>query len=73
DAPRLAELAALKPQWVGWNQKYLTRDGIAAFHAAGFKVAVWTVNDLAGLRQFKAWGADALITDRPGEAREAVE
>ena len=72
DAKKLAELAALKPDWIGWNQKYLSEPEIAKFHALGAKVAVWTVNDLARLRDFAAWGVDALITDRPGEAREAL-
>lgn len=72
DAEKLAKLSALHPDWIGWNQKYLSEEDIAKFHALGAKVAVWTVNDLARLRQFAAWGADALITDRPGEAREAI-
>ncbi len=72
DAKRMAELKELRPQWVGWNQKYLDESGIDAFHDLGAKVAVWTVNDLARLRQFAAWGVDGLITDRPGEARDSV-
>ncbi|MCB1091019.1 MAG: hypothetical protein KDL87_05785 [Verrucomicrobiae bacterium] len=72
DAARLAELEALKPDWIGWNQKYLTESGIARFHGIGAKVAVWTVNDLSRLREFTAWGADALITDRPGDARSGL-
>lgn len=73
DAKRLAELEALRPEWIGWNQKYLDPTGIETFHQLGAKVAVWTVNDLARLRQFAAWGVEALITDRPAEAREALE
>ncbi|MCB1230780.1 MAG: hypothetical protein KDN19_10965 [Verrucomicrobiae bacterium] len=72
DAKRVAELKELRPQWIGWNQKYLTESSIDTFHDLGAKVAVWTVNDLARIRLFAAWGADGLITDRPGEAREAV-
>lgn len=72
DAKRMAELKELGPQWIGWNQKYLTEPGIDSFHDLGAKVAVWTVNDLARLRQFTAWGVDGLITDRPGDARETV-
>lgn len=72
DARRLAELKALRPEWIGWNQKYLDPTGIEKFHQLGAKVAVWTVNDLARLRQFAAWGVEGLITDRPAEAREAL-
>lgn len=71
DDKRVKELTGLDPEWVGWNQKYLTEADIAQFRKMDFKVAVWTVNDLARLRQFAAWGVNALITDRPGEARDA--
>ena len=70
DDNRVKELENLEPEWVGWNQKYLTEADITRFRKLEFKVAVWTVNDLARLRQFAAWGVDALITDRPGEARQ---
>ena len=70
EAARVAELDRLSPEWVGWNQKYLAEENIARFHELKLKVAVWTVNDLARLRQFRAWGVNALITDRPGEARD---
>jgi glycerophosphoryl diester phosphodiesterase len=73
DPERLAELERLKPDWIGWNHEFLDEAGIARFHAMGAKVAVWTVNDLARIRQFTVWGVDALITDRPGEARKAVQ
>lgn len=72
DAVRVAELEQLAPQWVGWNQKYLTEANIARFQELRFKIAVWTVNDLARLRLFTNWGVNALITDRPGEARDSV-
>ncbi len=72
DDGRIAELAELRPEWIGWNQKYLAKAGIDRFHELGARVAVWTVNDLARLRQFADWGVDGLITDRPGDAREAV-
>lgn len=72
DAARVESLRALKPDWVGWNHEFLDPAGIATFHGLGAKVAVWTVNDLARIRQFSAWGVDAIITDRPGEARLAV-
>lgn len=72
DPARRAELAALQPDWIGWNHEFLDPAGIAQFHGMGAKVAVWTVNDLARIRQFAAWGVDAIITDRPGEARLAA-
>jgi glycerophosphoryl diester phosphodiesterase len=38
---------------------------IRCAHRAGLPVQVWTVNDPADMRRLLAWGADALITDRP--------
>lgn len=73
DPDRMDQLRKLGPEWVGWNQKDLDREGIDRFHDAGMQVAVWTVNDLARIRQFASWGVDGLITDRPGEAREALQ
>jgi len=38
---------------------------VADSHRAGLGVQIWTVNDEADARRLLAWGADALITDRP--------
>jgi len=46
---------------------------IAYAHRAGLPVKVWTVNDPADMRRFLAWGADALISDRPDLAIQAVQ
>jgi glycerophosphoryl diester phosphodiesterase len=32
-------------------------------HAAGKKVMVWTVNRAERMREFAAWGVDAIISD----------
>jgi glycerophosphoryl diester phosphodiesterase len=45
-----------------------TAEVIAAAHAAGLEVMVWTVNDGDRMRELAAWGADVLITDRPALA-----
>ena len=66
------QLKRLKPDWVGWSHKDLTAEMVAEFKKANFKVAVWTVNDLARIRQVVSFGIDGLITDRPAESREAV-
>jgi glycerophosphoryl diester phosphodiesterase len=34
-------------------------------HRSGLPVKIWTVNDEADMRRLIAWGADALISDRP--------
>ena len=42
----------------------VTRRFIAAAHACGLRVEVWTVNDPAEMRRLQALGVDGLITDR---------
>jgi glycerophosphoryl diester phosphodiesterase len=34
-------------------------------HASGFKVQVWTIDEGDDMKRLLAWGADALITNRP--------
>ncbi len=41
--------------------------------AAGLKLYVWTVNDLAVARRMIAIGVDGITTDRPGWLRERLE
>jgi glycerophosphoryl diester phosphodiesterase len=35
--------------------------------AAGYALLAWTVNEVGRGRDLLAWGADGLITDRPGD------
>jgi len=41
----------------------LNADTIAAAHAAGLRVAAWTVNDAMRVAELAAWGVDTIITD----------
>jgi len=45
---------------------------VAAWHRAGRKVAVWTVDDPAELRRLAAIGVDSVITNDPAAARAAL-
>ncbi len=45
--------------------KGLTPGRLAVVQASGKRVAVWTINHPAEMRQFAAWGVNAIITDRP--------
>jgi glycerophosphoryl diester phosphodiesterase len=45
--------------------KPLTRPQVEAIKAAGYLVAVYTVNEGARARELLAWGADSIITDDP--------
>lgn len=60
---------ALSPQ-VG--SPALDADGVAAVHAEGMSVLVWTVNDPAAATELAAAGVDALCTDDPAGILSAV-
>ena len=47
-------------------------DGIAAAHAAGLRVSVWTVDDLDDARTLAADGVDILITNTPDRLIDAL-
>ena len=48
--------------------RIVSRRFIRQAHAAGLEVQVWTVDHEAEMERFLAWGADALITNRPDAA-----
>lgn len=45
---------------------------VAAAHARGAAVLVWTVNDAAAVERFAALGVDGIVTDDPGMARQTL-
>ena len=72
--PRALLLDKLPPDWLerlrrldcvalDANHRELTAEVIQAAHAAGFRVACYTVNDPARATELLSWGLDALITD----------
>ena len=74
DRPKqsLVELArsAGGAQVVSPNHEWLTREDVAAAHAAGLQVAPWTANTPAEWDRLTGFGVDAIITDYP---RAAIE
>ena len=42
-------------------------------HQRGLKVFVWTVDDEERIEELASWQADAIITNRPGVAREIID
>lgn len=64
---RLAAFEACHP-----HDRMTDRHTIAAEHACGRRVNVWTVNDADRMRELLLLGADGLITDAPDVARRAV-
>jgi glycerophosphoryl diester phosphodiesterase len=41
----------------------LTAEVVGQAHAAGLRVAAWTVNDAARVSELASWGVDSIITD----------
>lgn len=47
-------------------------DLVAAAHAKGLKVHVWTVGDAARSAQLSSWGVDGIMTYTPRQTRDAI-
>jgi glycerophosphoryl diester phosphodiesterase len=60
------------PEFAGWI-RVVSPAFIRHAHAAGLQVQVWTVDQEDDMRRLIAWGADALITNRPDLARQVVD
>lgn len=56
----LAELACVS---VHLKHTSVTQETVTTLHKAGYRLAVWTVNDPARAQELLNWGVDAVITD----------
>lgn len=56
-------LEQLQCTGINLNNRHITRELIIAMRAAGYNVAVWTVNDASRARDLLSWGCNAVITD----------
>lgn len=54
------------------HESAVTVERVVGWHERGWKVAVWTVDDVERARELRACGVDYLITNRPGLMREHV-
>jgi glycerophosphoryl diester phosphodiesterase len=78
----LGLLADTRGQLRGWRQTpaewviphfdLADRDLVEQVHAAGKKVMVWTVNRAERMREFAAWGVDAIISDETERAAQVL-
>ena len=51
----------------------VTAERVNRWHAQGWEVAVWTVDDVDEARRLRALGVDWIITNRPGELRRQLK
>ncbi len=51
----------------------VTTNRVNRWHAQGWEVAVWTVDDVVEAKRLRAMGVDWLITNRPGELRQRLK
>lgn len=58
------QLQALECVSLHCNADTISADTVREVHAAGYAIAVWTVNDAAAAQRLFAWGVDAIFTDR---------
>ena len=53
----------LQCQGLNLNDKHTTRQIVEDMRAAGYTVAIWTVNNEARARELLSWGCNAIFTD----------
>lgn len=51
----------------------VTANRVNRWHAQGWEVAVWTVDDVTEAKRLRAMGVEWLITNRPGELRQKLK
>jgi myo-inositol-1(or 4)-monophosphatase len=62
--PSKSDIALLDPEFINLHYSFVTRQHIADFHAMGYKVAVWTVDDEATMRWAISIGVDSITTNQ---------
>jgi glycerophosphoryl diester phosphodiesterase len=59
-------------EWVVPQFALADRELVELVHGAAKKIMVWTVNSAELIREFAAWGVDAIITDKTKRIAEIV-
>jgi glycerophosphoryl diester phosphodiesterase len=72
-AKALGDLTGVPADFLAVERAMATRRFIRNAHRAGKPVYVWTVDDPAKMIRMIGLGADGLITNRPGVAREILD
>ncbi len=59
------KVSVLQCEWINLDYDLFTPEMPDFFHAHGYRLGVWTVNDEAGLHRLAEAGVDSLTSDRP--------
>jgi glycerophosphoryl diester phosphodiesterase len=59
------KVRVLQCEWINLDYDLFTPEMPGFFHAHGYRLGVWTVNDEAGLHRLAEAGVDSLTSDRP--------
>jgi len=62
--PSKSDIAPLDPEFINLHYSFVNRQRVADFHAMGYKVAVWTVDDEATMRWAISIGVDSITTNQ---------
>jgi glycerophosphoryl diester phosphodiesterase len=68
-----AAAAGLACRSIHCGALHLTPEWAAEIKRLGYDLVVYTVNDPVLARRLHGWGADSIITDRPGALRAALQ
>ncbi len=59
------QVADLGCEWISMDYRLVSPDVVTTIHERGFKLGVWTVNTLDGIRQMISFGVDSVTSDQP--------
>ncbi len=62
--PSQSEIDELSPEFINLHYSFVTCERVNEFHASGYKVAVWTVDDEASMRWAINIGVDSVTTNQ---------
>ncbi len=69
--PRSARALQVPPRHRGL--RLVTRGSVAAAHAAGLAVHVWTIDEPLEMGRLLALGVDGIVSNRPAVARKVID
>ena len=71
--PSPSDIAPLRPEFINLNYSFVTRERVADFHAMGYQVAIWTVDDEATMRWAISIGVDSITTNQLAMLQSVIE